>query len=88
MAKHMFYDASEVLERMQHEFDEGMKALDWLESEARATLDRLTAMQFHTANSSVPAAAGYVILPSAVDHAAADQLAQELAGGKPNKPLT
>lgn len=76
MAKHVFYDVDEFIERVKHEFTEGMNALDWLESEIRAALDRLTAMQFHTE----PPTAG--LLPTAADHAAADLLAQELAGGR------
>jgi hypothetical protein len=76
MAKHAFYDVDEFLEKTKHEFEEGMNALDWLESEVRAALDRLTAMQFHTT-----AAAGCDVIPTAADHAAADLLAQELAGG-------
>jgi hypothetical protein len=83
MAKHVLYDVDEFLEKTKHEFEEGMNALDCLESEIRASLDRLTAMQFHNA----PRTAGYVVLPTASDHAAADLLAQELAG-RPSDTLT
>ena len=80
MAKHVFYDVDEFIERVKHEFTEGMNALDWLESEIRAALDGLTAMQFHAEPPTATATAG--LLPTAADHAAADLLAQELAGGR------
>lgn len=83
MAKHVLYDVDEFLERTKHEFEEGMNSLDWLESEVRASLDRLTSMQFHT----TPPTAGYVLLPTASDHAAADLFAQDLAG-RPSDTLT
>lgn len=85
MSKHVRYEEGEVLERMKHEFEEGMNALDWLESEIRASLDRLTAMQFHTSPPAATATAGDPVLPTAADHQAADLLAQTLAGGRPKK---
>lgn len=42
MSKHVYYDADEVLERMTHEFNVGIDALDSLETEIRSILDGLT----------------------------------------------
>jgi len=41
MAKHVYYDESEVVERMQHEFKQGMESLDELEAQIRERLDAL-----------------------------------------------
>ena len=42
MAKHVQYDKDEVVERMTHEFTEGMAALADLEAQTREVLDVLT----------------------------------------------
>jgi hypothetical protein len=87
MPKHMLFDKDEVLEQRKNEFDEGIKALDRLESEIRETLDRLTAVQFSSAPPEPTQRRPRVrkkadVLPTAADHLAADNLAQQLAGRK------
>ena len=78
MSKHVLYDQSETVERMTHEFTEGINALDSLLAEARDALDTLTAMQFQDQRRPVTD----VPLPTAADHQAADDLAGKLAGRK------
>jgi hypothetical protein len=85
MSKHAFFDKGEVLEQRKNEFNEGIKALDRLESEIRETLDRLTAVQFSSAPPEPqrrPRARkkSDSVLPTAADHVAADKVAQQLAG--------
>jgi hypothetical protein len=84
VSKHVLYDKDEVLERMTHEFNEGMNALDSLESGIRVALDALTAMQFHNEDEAPKRRPRPRVkkspLPTAADHLSADLLAQELAG--------
>lgn len=42
MAKHVLYDKDETVERMTHEFSEGMAALEKVEAQTRELLDVLT----------------------------------------------
>ena len=65
---------------MTHEFTEGITALDSLLAEARDALDALTAMQFQDQRRPVKDVP--LPLPTAADHAAADDLAQKLVGRK------
>ena len=81
MSKHVLFDKDEVLERWNHEFTDGIESLDSLLIEARGALDALTAMQFHT-ESAPRRQKQDRILPTAADHAAADVVAEELAGRK------
>ena len=78
MSKHVLFDKDEVLERWNHEFTEGISDLDSLLIEAREALDALTSIQVQDQRRPVRD----IPLPTAADHAAADDLAQELAGRK------
>lgn len=81
MSKHVLYDQDETVERMTQEFNRGIDSLDSLLAEAKSALDSLTAMQFQDQRRPVKD----IPLPTAADHAAADDLAQELAGRKGRK---
>lgn len=78
MSKHVLYDENEVSERMTQEFNRGIDSLDSLLIEAREALDALTSIQVQDHRRPVRD----LPLPTAADHKAADDLAQELAGRK------
>lgn len=86
MSKHVLYDADEVQERMKHEFEEGIKALDSLEVEIREVLDALTGSFPLTGTPQRRPQEGQSVAVTSPDaQRAADLVAQALAGGKPGK---